>query len=328
VLSEIAVHLKQWEFHTREDWELDRRELYRLLTEEKKELSERVSAKNRSISSLSFEQALVVSRELGAAPLVVYADAVGSLSPIRRLGEVERVFVVTENPSNFPQEEMGRMHLIHIPFRSLNRSAYIQFTLLFLLSQGQLKRNDVVVNLFGMPGSGYFDTIRLTSIEDEVRLPELYDLKNGPEYNQHILTRILQIAGDLAAEGREGKAVGTLFVFGNYEQLYGFSRQMIINPFSGIKKEDRNILDPSLEETIKEYAKIDGAFIIDEDGTIMSAGTYIAGTPSDEQLHSGLGARHAAGLGITSVTDSFAVVISESTRKISLFHRGKRLLYL
>ncbi|MCF7929698.1 MAG: diadenylate cyclase [Spirochaetales bacterium] len=328
VLSEIAMHLKQWEFHIRDDWDLDAEELYRLLTEDKKEVGEQVTPKNREISYLSFQQALVAERELGGAPLVVYADALGTLAPLKRLEEVRRVFVVTENPSLYDKEDLELVQLVHIPFRSLNRSAYIQYTLMFLLTQGLLEQNDVVVNLFGMPGSGYFDTIRLVSIEDEVRLPELYYLQKGPEYNQHILTQILQIAGDLAVEGREGKAVGTLFVFGDYEKLSKYTRQMIINPFTGIKKENRNILDPSLEETIKEYAKIDGAFIINTDGTIMSAGTYISGTPSDDQLHPGLGARHAAGIAITTATESFAVVISESTRKISLFHRGKRILYL
>lgn len=39
--------------------------------------------------------------------------------------------------------------------------------------------------------------------------------------------------------------------------------------FSGLVEADRNILDPNLEKTLKEYAKIDGSFIIRDDGTLI-----------------------------------------------------------
>lgn len=74
---------------------------------------------------------------------------------------------------------------------------------------------------------------------------------------------------------------------------------------------------------MKEFAKIDGAFVIRDDGVILSCGTYITGAPKSERLHSGLGARHTAALSITTVTGAFAVAISESTRKITVFHAGK-----
>lgn len=68
--------------------------------------------------------------------------------------------------------------------------------------------------------------------------------------------------------------------------------------------------------------------ILRGDGILMSAGTFISGDPQAEELQSGLGARHAAALGITAVTEALAIVISESTRKVSIFHGGKKIVFM
>jgi len=326
VLSDIALKLKQQGMVERLMGSGSPDELYSIITAEALKFDVHVTEKNRQISRIALEQAQFITRHMGDARLIIYADAVGSLENIRRVCDDPRALIVTGGQLQPGEKSDEGGNIIHIPFRSSNRSAIIQFTLLFLLSQGLIGRDEVIVNLSGLPGSGYFDTIRLSFIEHELRIPEIMRKSDPTGYNQHIFTRVLQIANELAVEGREGKAVGTLFVYGHYDEVKKYSRQMIINPFGGVPEEDRNILDPSLEETLKEYAKIDGAFIISENGTIMSAGTYISGVPESEELHSGLGARHAAALGITAVTSAFSIALSESTRKISLFQGGKRIM--
>ena len=42
------------------------------------------------------------------------------------------------------------------------------------------------------------------------------------------------------------------------EQVMKRSKQLILNPFHGYAEEDRNILNPFMDETIKELALIDG----------------------------------------------------------------------
>ena len=328
VLSDIALKLKQPGIPERLMASLSSAELYSVITAEAIQFEVHVADKNRDISRLSLEQALFMAQHLQGSRLVVYADAIGSLQGLERVREDPHALIVTGGHLHPNEGGAVTGNIIHVPFRSSNRSATIQFTLLFLLSQGMISRDEVVVNLSGLPGSGYFDTIRLSYIEHELRIPEIMQERDPSGYNQHIFTRLLQIANELAIEGREGKAIGTLFVYGRYDEIKQYSRQMIINPFAGIGEEDRNILDPSLEETVKEYAKIDGAFIISEDGTIMSAGTYISGVPESGELLSGLGARHAAALGITTVTSAFSIALSESTRKISLFQGGKRIMVM
>jgi len=328
VLSDISLQVKQTGISERLMTARSSSELYSIVTAEADKFDIHVSVKNREISRLSLEQALFMTRQMKGSRLVVYADAVGITQELETIFRDPHALVVTGGDIRDGVRGINEKNIIHIPFRSINRSASIQFTLLFLLSQGLISRDEVIINLLGIPGSGYFDTIRLSYIEHELRIPDMMNGKDTPAYNQHIFTRILQIANELAVEGREGKSIGTLFVYGNYDEIKNYSRQMIINPFGGVAEEDRNILDPSLEETVKEYAKIDGAFIISENGTIMSAGTYISGVPESGELQSGLGARHAAALGITAVTGAFSAALSESTRKISLFQGGRRIMVL
>ena len=98
-----------------------------------------------------------------------------------------------------------------------------------------------------------------------------------------------------------------------------------MNPFKGYPENERNILDPSLDETIKEYALMDGAFIIRRDGVVESAGTFL-GAPASPAQAPGLGARHAAAAGVTAATDALAVAISESSAEIRIFKGGQLVL--
>jgi DNA integrity scanning protein DisA with diadenylate cyclase activity len=98
-----------------------------------------------------------------------------------------------------------------------------------------------------------------------------------------------------------------------------------------LSEAERNILDPGLDETIKEFASIDGAFIITGDGIVLSAGSYLR-PPSDAdeiaELPSGFGARHAAAAGITVCSNALAITVSESTGMVSIFKNGSIMLSL
>jgi DNA integrity scanning protein DisA with diadenylate cyclase activity len=115
---------------------------------------------------------------------------------------------------------------------------------------------------------------------------------------------------------------------GDYAQVKHHCQQMIINPFKGYAEGELNILDPSLKETVKELSKIDGAFIIGGDGAILSAGTYLRTRTPLAELPSGLGARHAAAAAITMVSRAVALALSESTRKLSVFKNGEKIMEL
>ena len=80
------------------------------------------------------------------------------------------------------------------------------------------------------------------------------------------------------------------------------TRSLVLNPFLGYPEGDRNILDPLLEETIKEFSAIDGAFIIRGDGVILAAGVQLLPTQPAIVLPIGLGTRHTAAAATTAST--------------------------
>ena len=99
---------------------------------------------------------------------------------------------------------------------------------------------------------------------------------------------------------------------------------LILNPFHGYSEEDRNLLNPFIDETIKEYSLLDGAFIINNNGVVESAGSLIH-TDNQITLPGGLGTRHAAAIAISKAVDCIALTISSSTGQVSLFRNGKML---
>ena len=80
-----------------------------------------------------------------------------------------------------------------------------------------------------------------------------------------------------------------------------------------------------MDETVKEFSSIDGAFIIRGDGVLESAGTLIHTPEYQHTLPGGLGARHAAAAAITKVADCLAIVVSSSTGQVTLFREGEML---
>lgn len=98
-----------------------------------------------------------------------------------------------------------------------------------------------------------------------------------------------------------------------------------INPFRGYTEKERNIMDQTMTEVVKELSKIDGAFIIKGNGVIVSAGTTLRPALAGEEMPKSLGARHAAAAAITASTKCLAISLSESTGTVRLWRRGSMI---
>jgi diadenylate cyclase len=147
-------------------------------------------------------------------------------------------------------------------------------------------------------------------------------------FSSREVSRILDIALRLAAEGREGKPIGTVIVLGDESQLEPYRRQLVLNPFKGHPQRERSIHNPGFFETIREFSALDGGFIVSRKGTVLSAGTYFDAGVKKLTLLPGLGTRHAAAQSITAVTDVIAFAISSSSGTVTVFHEGRPILEL
>jgi DNA integrity scanning protein DisA with diadenylate cyclase activity len=140
------------------------------------------------------------------------------------------------------------------------------------------------------------------------------------------LKAVVDVAVEIGREGREGKNVGTLIVIGDVRNVLARTRTLGFDPFKGYRRKERNIRDVRVREAIKEIAQLDGAFIVGRDGTVEAACAIIDAPTSGLTLPKGLGTRHWAAAGITSVTKALAVVVSQSTGAMRLFQNGEIIL--
>ena len=140
--------------------------------------------------------------------------------------------------------------------------------------------------------------------------------------NKKNLEPTIELAVEIAREGREGRRIGTLFTFGDAESVLERSRPLILDPLAGHTEEARQIRDRNLRGTIKELAQLDGAFVVSDQGIVVSACRYLDATASDVALPYGMASRHLAGASISQVTDAVAIVVSESSM-VRVFDDGK-----
>jgi diadenylate cyclase len=142
---------------------------------------------------------------------------------------------------------------------------------------------------------------------------------------RNTVEHVIELAVEIAREGREGRKIGTLFILADVEEVLERSRPLLLDPLYGHPPERLQVNLPEFRETVKELAQLDGAFVVGSDGTFVSAGRFIDVDVSDEtNFIAGLGTRHAAAASITRATGAIAVVVSQSS-VVRVFARGELL---
>jgi diadenylate cyclase len=132
---------------------------------------------------------------------------------------------------------------------------------------------------------------------------------------------VLQLAVEIAREGREGRKIGTLFVIGDVDEVLLRSRSLMLDPLFGHSDELLDVRRSEFRETVKELAQLDGAFVVNKYGTFISAARYVDVAPGTPLL-AGLGTRHAAAASITGSTRAVAIVVSQSSI-VRVYARGE-----
>ena len=217
--------------------------------------------------------------------------------------------------------------VISLPKTDMTRLGQVKMGVLLALSNQLITLGDKIVFVVGVSKENRLDSILFldTARESEILTSQgVGRLIEGVK--PEVFEAALGIALELGSGGREGRQVGTILVIGDEQKVLQLSKQMIINPFKGYTDEECNILDPKLKETIREFAALDGAFLISGEGLVLSAGRYLGAGSGDSLVPRGLGARHIAAAGITAMSEAVAIVVSESTGDVRIFKNGKVLM--
>ena len=204
------------------------------------------------VNRIMFREAERVARGCGCSAVMVFGDTfMAGVEASRWFGSTKTI-LVTRNPSESGEERKGFAEIIQVRSFSNQRLAQLRSAVLVALTRGLISFNDRLCCVGGIAGSNQFDTVVVVDVEREFQtlLTGHADLL-PPDVKPEVLERVLAVATDLAVEGREGRPVGGLFVVGDSDKVDKFIKPLVLNPFYGYKEEDRNILSPFMDETIK-----------------------------------------------------------------------------
>lgn len=283
-------------------------------------------------NQLIIKAAMQVAHQNRANAILIYVDALDDLAYTHPVPRGPRIILVTKKKkldyTEDARNSLGKRSkgVITVPKIPTTRLGLIKLALILGTTQGLITLGEQLVCVVGKDDQG----LDCFQVVNTARETELFTSQAAGDIHESIAPAIFQavlnICMELSSKGREGKPVGTIFVVGDDEKVMQLSKQMIINPFKGYDDEDRNILNPGLKETIREFSGLDGAFVISSDGTVITAGRYLGATVDVESLPQGLGSRHIAAAGITGLTKAVAFVISESSGDVRIFKGGKVLM--
>jgi DNA integrity scanning protein DisA with diadenylate cyclase activity len=253
------------------------------------------------------------------------------------VADVDALFVFSPSSSyyeRFADESFDTPVVVVAPENNVDAAAYIELPLEFDNVRDRIRfgiegamENDVVevddvvacnVAVFG----GDHDAVIRVRVTEEMR-SGIYDLFANSRADPSVIRDVFEVAIELGKKGQKGKPVGALFVVGDAGKVMNKSRPLSYNPF---EKSHVHVGDPIVNVMLKEFSRLDGAFIISDSGKIVSAYRYLEPAAEGVDIPKGLGARHMAGAAITRDTNSTTIVLSESDGLVRAFKGGKMIL--
>jgi len=243
------------------------------------------------------EAGLRLAEEVGASAVISFVDAPGCS------GVVQAYRAANTGPAGSPPVTFEDLRVL---LRERLASAAGP---LALSTQGP----EIVVGVF-------HDALLVLAL-DEVR--SRFELEQfDPIVPRHVMAAALRLALEIGREGREGKPLGTAFIIGDGDTILSISHQLVLNPYLGHPPEVTTILDDGNWESVKEFAQLDGMFVIDASGAVIAAGRYLDVDSKSVSLPSGLGGRHRAAAAVSKLIPVVSVIISESGGTVRVFTDG------
>ncbi|QRV14523.1 diadenylate cyclase DacZ [Haloterrigena salifodinae] len=248
-------------------------------------------------------------------------DAVLLFSPsgsyYERFADVDDLDVIvvgTENPVNADV-------FVELPLAFDDIKERIKFGLEGALEQDLIEDGDQLICATSLYGDE-IDTVSRVRADAETHTG-IYDLFVKSRAEPAVIKAVLELAIELGKKGQKGKPVGALFVVGDAGKVMNKSRPLSYNPF---EKSHVHVGDPIVNVMLKEFSRLDGAFVISDAGKIVSAYRYLEPSAEGVDIPKGLGARHMAGGAITRDTNAITIVLSESDGLVRAFKAGELIL--
>jgi diadenylate cyclase len=255
--------------------------------------------------------------------LVSDVDAVFLFSPSTSFYKGFADFDDTQVVVVSPEDSVGAEEFVELPLEFNDVASRIRFGIEGALGQEIIDEGaDVACAIKTFEEE--IDTI-VTVSAGRFTQSGVYDLFVNSRAEPEVIRNVLDVSIELGKKGQKGKPVGALFVVGDAGKVMNKSRPLSYNPF---EKSHVHVGDPIVNVMLKEFSRLDGAFVISDSGKIVSAYRYLEPSAEGVDIPKGLGARHMAAGAVTRDTNAIAVVLSESDGLVRAFKGGEIILEL
>jgi len=274
------------------------------------------------------EVALRAQQDLDASAILLLAEGPVDWAKLRRCCGDTKVIVTATRPEYLQDADAHRFHAVAFD-ASETTSIYDRLTQAILESVATefIPPDTKVVTIYSNFDSSVFDSVSIINLGEHLDHLSGRDLRIlQTKVPLKTLKMVVDLALEIGREGREGRAVGALFVVGDTRRVFEQSKPAGFDPVRGYQRKERFLGDPKVREGVKEIAQLDGAFIIASDGTIEAACRYLGTDAGPITVSKGLGARHWAAAAISRTTSAVAIAVSQSGGTVRIFHNGEVFL--
>jgi len=292
---------------------------------EKQEASTTIRLTDRVKSLLA--QAVRMADECKASKILLLAEQHADWSRFKSLLSDERFLLVSNSTEILDHAEEHDLATLTLDPTAQTTHELLAQALLDAVADDILKPGSSVVAMYSGFGDEPLNTLSVLSLGEHLNMlsgRELRQLESSVPLDT--LKVVVDIALEIGKEGREGKAIGTLFVVGDSRKVLATSRPAGYDPVKGYNRSDRSLFDSRSREGIKEIAQLDGAIIISADGTVEATCRILDCSVANVHLSKGLGARHWAAAAVSRATNAIAVAVSETNGTVRIMQNGEVVL--
>ena len=274
---------------------------------------------------LSAAQRMV--KEVNPSAIVMLAEWPDDFQEIRKKLRRVRLLVASDNPDVQRAVTADDVDLVQLDSSSETRQVQLSQALIEAIADEHLESGDTIIALYSGYERDAIDSLSVINLHEHLARLTSRDLQRlETKVPLETLRSVVDLAVEIGREGREGKAVGTMFVVGSHRKVQPLSREGVHDNFRGYPRKERELRNPRVRESIKEIAQLDGAFVVSSDGIVQSAGRILVAPARGLTLSKGLGARHWAAAAITKTTPAVAITVSESNGTVRIFQDGRVML--
>ncbi len=258
--------------------------------------------------------------------ILVQTDTQEDINRARQIDSNRTLIWLTTQDQADRLTSTSDIKVVSLHVDSIRGAAIRSMGLILAVLHDIIKVDENIICLYNSIADTNLDSLTLTSPKSRLRIMRDMDVATLRELiAPEIFVRLINILSRFALEGREGKPIGTTVILGETRNMQPYIKQFILNPCLGHKEWKRNVLNKNFKETFRELTALDGAFLVNRTGVIEAAAVYLHAPTPHQQVSPGLGARHASAAAMTAVTDSLAMVLSESSGNITVYFDGNKL---